>query len=223
MNDKTTSHSTRLPKNSNQVAGYRSKLLVAFIVGATFSLPAAAKLYKWVDDNGTTHYGETIPPEYANKDHAELNKAGRVVKTEEVLTPEKRRAKAEEDAKKLADDKAELDRKRHDKTLINTYNSVKEIGLARRRSLQQIDARLNVIASSIKAANDNLIGLRKEAESYTKANKRVPSSLEEDMQEAQTRLEKLQKDIEKPQAEKAAMEARYDADKARYMELTGKK
>jgi hypothetical protein len=65
--------------------------------------------------------------------------------------------------------------------------------------------------------------LQKEAENYTTKNKKVPSSLNEDIQESQTRLEKLQKDREKPQAEKTALEARFDADKARYIELTGKK
>ncbi len=201
----------------------RSKLLVALIVGTTFSLPAAAKLYKWVDDNGTTHYGETIPPEYANKDRSELNKSGRVIKTEEVLTPEKRRAREQEDAKKLEATNAELEQQRHDKTLINTYNSVKEIDLARSRNLQQVEARINVINSSIKTANDNLAGLQKEVENYTKTNKKVPPSLDEDLQEARSRLAKLQKDLEQPQADKAAMNARYDADKARYIELTGKK
>jgi hypothetical protein len=201
----------------------KSKLLVALIAGATFSLPAAAKLYKWVDDNGTTHYGETIPPEYADKDRSELNKAGRVIKTEEVLTPEKRRAKVEAEAKKREDEKTALEQQRHDKTLVNTYNSVKEIDLARARSLQQIDARINVINSALKTANDNLIGLQKEAEGYNRIKKAIPSSLEEDLKDAQTRLAKLQKDLEKPKTEKAALEARYDADKARYMELTGKK
>jgi hypothetical protein len=77
----------------------RSKLLVAFIVGASFSWPVAAKMYKWVDDNGTTHYGETVPPEYANKDRSELNQSGRVIKNEEAITPERRRTKELEDAK----------------------------------------------------------------------------------------------------------------------------
>lgn len=198
------------------------KLLVALIAGLTLSFPVAAKMYKWVDDNGTTHYGETIPPEYANKDRVELNQAGRVIKSEEVITPERRRAKEQEDAKKRGDAKAELEQQRHDKTLINTYNSVKEIDLARIRSLQQIDARINVINSYLKTASDNLIGLQKEADGYTNTNKKIPDSLQEDLQDAQTRLAKLQQDLESPKAEKAALEARFDADKARYIELTGK-
>jgi uncharacterized protein YifN (PemK superfamily) len=199
------------------------KLLVVLFAGVTLSLPVAAKLYKWVDDEGTTHYGETIPPEYANKDRVELNKEGRVIKSEEVLTPERRLVKEQEEAKTRDDAKAALDQQRHDKTLINTYNSVKEIDLARIRSLQQIEARINTIDSYIRTANDNLTRLQKESENYTATKRIIPSSLEEDLQEAQTRLEKLQRDMEKPKAEKAATEARFEADKARYIELTGKK
>jgi hypothetical protein len=46
--------------------------------------------------------------------------------------------------------------------------------------------------------------------------------LQEDLDETKTRLGTLKEDHEKAKAEKAAMEARYDADKARYKELTGK-
>ena len=100
---------------------------------------------------------------------------------------------------------------------------MKEIDQARIRSLQQVDARINVINSYIKTANDNLLTLQKEADGYTKANRKIPDSLQEDLQDAQARLTKLQQDSENPKAEKAAVEARFDADKARYMELTGKK
>ena len=71
-------------------------------------------------------------------------------------------------------------------------------------------------------AEDNLKGLQKEADGYTKANKKIHASLQEDLQESQARLAKLQQDMEKSRAEKAAVEARFNADKARYKELTGK-
>ena len=199
------------------------KLLVALIAAITLSFPVSAKMYKWVDDNGTTHYGETIPPEFANKDRAELDTAGRVIKHEEVLTPERRHAKEQGDEKKRNEENAALEQQRHDKTLINTYSNVKEIDLARIRSLQQIDARINVIGSAVKAASDRLMELQNEADDYAKRNKEIPDSLKDDLQQAQSRLDKLNRDMEKPQAEKTAVEARYDADKARYMELTGKK
>ena len=198
------------------------RLFVALVIGMTFSLPAAAKMYKWVDDKGTTHYGETIPPEYANKDRTELNKAGRVVDKKEVLTPEERRAKELEDTRKREDEEAAVEQKRRDKALLNTYSSVKEIDLARTRNLQQVEARLNSINSQLKMAGDNLAGLQKEADGYTSASKQIPASLQEDLQESQARLNKLKQDMEKSRAEKATVEARYDAEKTRYKELTGK-
>ena len=198
------------------------RLFVALVIGMTFSLPAAAKMYKWVDDKGTTHYGETIPPEYATKDRTEINKAGRVVDKKEALTPEERRAKELEDARKREDEEAAVEQKRRDKALLNTYSSVKEIDLARTRNLQQVEARLNSINSQLKMAGDNLAGLQKEADGYTSASKQIPASLQEDLQESQARLNKLKQDLEKSRAEKATVEARYDAEKTRYKELTGK-
>jgi len=197
-------------------------LLIALVVGLAFSLPASAKMYKWVDDKGTTHYGETIPPEYAGKDRTELNKAGREVNKKEILTPEERAAKEQADAEKRNAAEAALEQKRRDKALVNTYSNSREIDLARNRNLQQVEARINSINSRIKMATDNLLALQNEADSRTKANHKVPVSLQEDLQEAQVRLTRLQKELEKFKAEKAAVEARYDADKVRYKELTGR-
>ncbi|MDH4286908.1 MAG: DUF4124 domain-containing protein [Gallionella sp.] len=197
-----------------------------FGVGIIFSLPATAKLYKWIDDKGTTHYDETIPPEYAGKNRAELNKAGRVIKQQEVLSPEELRAnregKEQEEAKKRAEEQAELEKKRRDKALTDTYSNSNEIDLARKRNLQQIEARINGINANLKMADDNLLGLQKEADAYTNANKTIPPSLQEDLQIAQARVDKLKIDLGKSQAEKDVMNARYDADKARYKELTGR-
>jgi len=200
----------------------KTRLLVVFAIGITFSLPVAAKMYKWVDDKGTTHYGETIPPEYANKNRTELDKGGRVIEKKEVLTPEERRANEQAEAKKRAADEAALEAKRRDKALVNTYSNEKEIDLARSRNLQQIDARVNSISSQVKTANGSLLGFQKEADGLTKAGKPIPQTLKDDLQESQARLDKLKQDLEKATAEKTAIEARYDADKARYKELTGK-
>ena len=199
-----------------------SRVLIALVFGITFSMPATAKLYKWVDDKGTTHYGETIPPEYANKDRAELNKSGRLIKKIEVPTHAERQAQEQADAKKHADEKAAVEKKRRDMTLTSTYSNVKEIDLARNRNLQQVNARINNNNSQLKLANDNLLGLQKESEGYTRANKQIPASLQEDLQESQARVDKLRQNLEKSLAEKAAVEARYDADKTRYQELTGR-
>ncbi len=200
----------------------KSKLLFALIASFTFSPLAIAKMYKWVDDKGTTHYGESIPAEYANKSRTEFSDKGRAIRKEEVLTPEQRRAKEASDEKARRENEAALAQKRHDKALISTYSNTAEIDLAKRRNLQQVEARSSSLASQLKMSNDSLQGLREEAAARTKAGRPVAKSLQEDIADAEARKKKLQEDLDKTKAEKAAVDARYEAEKARYKELTGK-
>lgn len=186
-------------------------LLGAAALLAAVSLNAEAKLYKWVDENGTTHYGETIPPKYANRETQTLDK-GRVyerdskheMKDEQrALTPEKEQAQ------------------RRDNALLNTYSSEKEIDLARDRNLQQVEARISSYSTLLKSAQENMTGLQQEQERLQKQNRKIPKSLEEDMAEGQQRLDKFQADLNNSKAELEAVKAKYAADKARYRELKG--
>ena len=80
--------------------------------------------YSWVDDEGVRHYGDSIPPEYAEKPAEVLNKHGVAIdqregrKTEEQIAAEKR----EEELRV----QKELQR-RADQALLSTYISVDEI------------------------------------------------------------------------------------------------
>jgi hypothetical protein len=201
---------------------YYNKPALALLIGLTLSAPAAAKTYKWVDDKGVTHYGETIPPEYANKDRTLLNKSGIVVKTQEVLTADERRAKEAAEAKGRSDEAIARDLKRRDKSLIDSYNSVEEIELSRTRNLQQVDARINSINAQLKMDNNNLISLQKNTATPNSADGKAHVATADEIREAQARVQQTQQDLDKYKAEKLSINARYDADKVRYKELTGK-
>lgn len=200
----------------------RPSLLFMLVAGLAVGTPAAAKTYKWVDDRGVTHYGETIPPEYANKDRKTLNKSGTVVRSEDILTPEERRQKEAETAKHKAEVDAARDQKRHDKSLISTYSSVEEIELSRVRNIQQVEARIKSIMTRMKMTNTKLQALLEQEDSLIRSGQKVPASLDEDIKQAQLLLDRQQLDLDKYNAEKKEVEARFDADKARYRELTGK-
>ncbi len=200
----------------------RSALLVTLFAGIFVAAPAVAKMYKWVDENGVTHYGETIPPEYSNKSRVELDKRGRVIRKETVLTPEQRSAQEAANANKRKEEEAALEQRRRDKALVDTYSSVQEIDLARNRNLQQVQAHIDSISSQIENVSAKLSDLKHEANLNAASGKAIPHSLNDDLQETQTRLTKLQQDLGRAKADKTAMEARYDADKTRYKELTGK-
>ena len=49
----------------------------------------AAPLYKWVDEQGVTHYGDHIPPEYAAQEQQVINSQGvEISRLEAQKTPE---------------------------------------------------------------------------------------------------------------------------------------
>lgn len=192
-----------------------SKLLMsAAALCAAVSLSAEAKLFKWVDNNGVTHYGETIPPEYANKEAVKLDK-GRIEKSED------KRSINKPVLKDAAAEKARVEAERRDSALINTYSSEKEIDLARDRNLQQIEARTGSYQTLLKSAQDNMASLRSEADGLTKQGRKLPKSLEEDLVEAQKRIDKMQADLDTSLKEREAVIARYEANKVRYRELKG--
>jgi hypothetical protein len=188
---------------------------------AAVSLPALADTYKWVDDRGVTHYSSTLPPEYASKNRQILNKSGVVIRTQDVLTPDERRAKQAESAKVSADEALARDQKRYDKSLVDSYSSVGEIELARSRSMQQLDAGITSINSQIAMVANHLSDLKNEVADRRKANKKVPSFMLNEIKESGDRLSGLQQDLDKSKAKRAETQARFEAEKARYKELTG--
>lgn len=195
----------------------KSKLLVASaVLCAAFSFNADAKLYKWVDESGTTHYGETIPPEYAGRDAKKLEK-GRVVDRNDNFDSVKQNSAKKE----TPEDKAAVEASRRDNALLNSYSNEKEIDLARDRNLLQVEARINSYSTLLKSAQATLNDLHKESDAITKNGRKIPASLTEDIADAEARVAKLQKELETSQKESDAVKARYEGDKQRYRELKG--
>ena len=179
-----------------------------------FSVTAEAKLFKWVDDKGETHYGEVVPPEYANKDRVQFDDKVRVIKekqTEDNSATQKYQS---------ADQKAEFEQRRKDKMLLNTYSNEKEIDLARDRNLQQVEALIKSIQDLQKSAQASLDGYRKEAKGI-EPGKKIPASLQADIAAAENRLNKLKHDQDEANAKAASVRANFEAFKVRYRELVG--
>jgi hypothetical protein len=194
--------------------------VACLLLGCCLSFPAAARLYKWVDDKGVTHYGEVIPPEYANKDRSELSTDGRVMNTNQVLTPDQMKVREETLKKQRADEEALVEQKRRDNALLSTFSNVAEIDASKARSLQQVDGMINSISVQIKITQTRLEGLQAEEKNLKAVGKEPSASLKEDLKETQSRLIKKRVELEKSKTEKLNIETRFEADKARYRLLT---
>ena len=200
------------------------KAMAAFIliIPALF-ITAEAKLYKWVDEKGVTHYGETIPPEYAGKDNVLFDDKGRVIKKNTQLTAAERQAANEAAIQKRKSELSAKEQNRKDKMLLNTYSNEKEIDLARDRNLQQVEALTNSIQLLQKSAEESAKGFQLEAKQFTAAGKPIPASLKKDIADADKKMIKLQQRLAKAQEKREAILANFEGDKIRYRKLTESK
>lgn len=202
-----------------------NKVIVGIIaLGLSLAAPAwaAKQMYKWVDDKGKVHYGDTIPPEYAKQGSQEMTKSGRVVKeTPAASTPEQIRKK-EEDAVKAQEEKQRIEeQKRKDKALLASYSTVGEIDLAEKRNLEALDLQIKSNELRIKSVQVRLDGLKKQEERFTSRSKPVPPDLAADVKQTEEEIQYLRGNIADLNRDKGAMRARFAVDRQRYQELKG--
>ena len=71
-----------------------SGVLLCLILLGICTTASAAKMYKWVDDNGNIRYSDRMPASQAKLEHQTLNSQGMVVSTKKAAkTPQKKEVK----------------------------------------------------------------------------------------------------------------------------------
>lgn len=207
--------------NTRKLASLAATLVLAFSAAAGAD-SSKIKMYKWVDKNGVTQYGSSIPPEYASQQSEQLNAQGQVVKTQEAQkTPEQLAAETKEQQAAKAQAQAEADAKRHDQVLLDTYTSVVDMERDRDSKVSAIDAQINVLSGSISSSQNTLAEFQSRASELSSKNKPVPPDLQKHIDAAQQQLIANQQQLLLQQQHKQQMEDQFVKDIARFKELTG--
>lgn len=179
------------------------------------------KLYKWVDKQGVTHYGSSVPPQYADQQLQVLNSQGMTVKTLAApKTPEQLAAEKQQQA--TAAQETEEQKKQHatDQMLLDTYTSVADIEQDRKTRAKAMDAQITVTNSAIASLEGNLKTYKKQQEVLTKNHKPIPESLRKDLSNTDQQLAADRKLLDQQTQQKQAMEARFDGYAKRFQELS---
>jgi len=196
-------------------------LLLALFAGSGDAQTDKTKLYRWVDKNGQVHYGDSVPPEYAEQDREILNRQGVPVGREEgLITPEEAAAKA-------AADKAERDekkRKLRDRVLLQTYQSVKELEVLRDTRLELVDAQLTIQEQSLANLRAQRAQIERMAARYSPINNNadalpLPEELALDLERSANDIDTQQANLVKRREERESIRLNFEADIARYKEL----
>jgi len=199
-------------------------VVVLAIALALAAAPAVAqqRMYKCKDDKGKTYYTQLPPVECLGKEMDEMSKQGTVVKKREAaLTPEQVAAREAEDKRKKDEELAAKEEKRKNQALLNTYASEKDIEDSRARALKQAEQASKDIEKRIAETQKRAQVFEKEKEFYQK--KPMPKKLQDDLKNVEIDIKVQQDALAAKKKELDDINAKYDEDKRRYLELTGTK
>jgi hypothetical protein len=181
--------------------------------------------YRCVGKDGKKYYGQTIPDACLGRPLELINKQGLVVKRIDLEGEEKARlAKEAEAEKKREAELAEKDQVRRTRALLATYTSEKDIEDSRNRDLRNHDRGVQEVQKRIADIQKRQQQFQKELALFNEAGKgSPPARLKEEITNAEIDLKAQQSLLEAKKKEAQAINARYDDDKRRYQEATGKK
>ncbi len=198
----------------------RTAVLVAVLALAA-AQPALAqqRMYKCVDAKGKVYYTQLPPSECLGKETEELSRQGQVIKRNEAaLTPQQQAAREAERKKKQEEEIAAREEQRKNQALLNTYSSEKDIDEARSRAIKDNELTVKETEKRI----DGMLKRRKsfEAEKEFYAKKSLPPKLQEDIKHNEAELKNQQELLAAKKKQVSEINAKYDGDKKRYLELT---
>jgi len=179
--------------------------------------------YRCTGKDGKKYYGSTIPTACLGQPIDQLNERGIRVKRIDPEGDEKARLAKEAEEKRLADEAAEKrEQLRRNRALLATYTSEKDIEAARKRALADNQRAIKEAADRVDMLKKRRAGYDKEMELY-KDGQKPPPKLAEDIRATEVDIELTESLIATKQKEAQSINARYDEDRRRYRELTGKK
>jgi hypothetical protein len=176
---------------------------VFFVALAMLPAAALAQSYRCVGADGKKYYGQAVPRACIGQPVEQLDARGIIVKRIDPVRSAEDRAKKEaeeEDNRKRAAAAKEQGRK--DNALLASYTSEKDIEIARARALE----------GSQRAAND--------LEQRIAALKKRRGAPDADAKGIDAELNTQEAALAARRKEMATINARYDEDKKRYIEIT---
>jgi hypothetical protein len=201
---------------------------IVLIITLCFLVPLASqaqetRTYRWVDNEGVVHYGDSIPAEYAELPKQILNDHGVTVgKLEGRKSPEQ--IAAELAAEKLEEQK-ELQH-RADTALLATYNTVGEITMHRDRRIELFQAQARVTELYLRNLRRRLAVLEEDAHRYKPyssdpAAPIVDPELVIEIKHTKESIKRHEKNLLKYKTDEQQIKERFEGDINRFMALKG--
>ena len=196
--------------------------IAALAAAALLSAPLAAQnqTFRCTAKDGKKYYSSTIPRQCIGRPVEVLSAQGTVIKRIDPEADEKAREDKEAAAAKKRDEEAaNRETERRNRALLATYASERDIDEARTRALADNQKAVRDVEARIEAIRKRRAGYDKELEFYKGGNK-PPSKLLDDIQSAEVDLKAHEELLAVKKKDVEQINARYNDDKKRYLQLT---
>ena len=181
------------------------------------------RLFRWVDENGVVHYGDSVPPEYADVEKQVLNHLGVTIavvrgkKTAEEIAEENRIAEVR---------RQENLQRRQDQALLATYLSVDEIIMHRDRRVELFQAQSRVTELYLRNMMRRMATLREEASKFRPYSEdpeaqMIDPELAEDILVTKATIKRHQANLARFREDEQSIIERFDGDINRFRSLKG--
>ncbi len=204
--------------------------LAATILAAGSAM--AAKVFRWVDENGDVHYSETLPPDFDDQRHDELDSQGIVRLENQTLTPPPPEPESEEEVgpNELQRDSSGMKRpkplyseeelqKRMDSFLLLRYDSEEEINNAMTVEINQLEYDRILLQTSRTSLADAYRGHIREAATRQRSGVEIDPKIIKSISNLQNRLARADKSLAKLQVREAKIVTDFGAQLERYKTL----
>jgi len=199
-----------------------SGLLLCLILLGLSSTADAARLYKWVDENGEVRYTDRMPQSAASKQHQTLNDQGVIISTKEAAKTAEEQAALEKIEGELDREKRQKEAQRKkDQALLLTFSSERELGIAKEERMEVLDSMIRLIYKSMadtRTKLDRLEGLADK--NYISKGLPVPGGLAQNIEVLNRKNFIREKQLRNRLSEKNTIETQYEIDLARFRTLT---
>ena len=198
------------------------RVLLCLILLGICTTASAAKLYKWVDENGEVRYSDRMPASQSRLEHQTLNSQGMVVTTKKAAKTEEE-IQALKDAEKVLETKQEIEKIQKeaqgklDRVLLLTFSSENELNRVKNGRIEVLDAVIRLIYNSIATAQDRLLRLEGDAkQQYTSKGRKVPGGLAQNIEESVRKIDNREKQLQVKLEEKYKIQKQFEIDIARF-------
>jgi hypothetical protein len=186
----------------------------------TGSLGAGEQLYRYIDDDGSVHYSDKIPPSIVPRGHAELAPTGVTIrrvdraKTREELEREQELERLRDEARALVEAHQAQNR-----MLLETFRSIDDMIMVRDGKIASIDVAIQVIRRNIRSQQDQVRLLRGDAADLERSGKPVSEQLDIDIAATEQSIHVALAEIARREQEKQALMDSFDEHIERFQTL----